>query len=158
MSSAAGALAAAVMTPLATAPTAHADEFALLDFLDPAVWLSSVDGVGGAAWANPGDWSSLFAQLGDSSAVGDSVVTSGAAVNPFTGLMQDVNGWLETNWISTPFGEAVDSHINAMASGSVSCLVARGLAHPSRECRVRAARRDDVAFGGTGAFVPHPIP
>ncbi|MGH3562543.1 MAG: hypothetical protein ACRDTN_12280, partial [Mycobacterium sp.] len=81
--------------PLTTAPPAKADEFGIDDLI-ANLFGGAADGAGAAAGADP---ASGLDFLGDISTLDPS----------FAPFMQEINTWLEANWINTPLGQQVDN-------------------------------------------------
>ncbi len=123
------------ISPLAMAPAARADAFGLLDLIDPSSWATAAwDGIDWGSFADPVAWDAALADLSDAWSLNslalDSQPHPASFPDPFASFMRDVNSWVVTNWIDTPFGQQVDNLINPFftAEGLNACgLICNGV-------------------------------
>src|SRR5690625_757534 len=106
--SAAGAFLAFGVAPLAAAPAAYADDFGLLDLIDPSTWSTPFDGIDWASFIDPAAWASVADTLTASStwdAALHDLTAYAAADGPFPAAV-DQSSWsfANVNWWM-PFGD-----------------------------------------------------
>src|SRR5574337_319199 len=116
------------MTPSAPAPPALADDFGLLDLVDPSAWpapAGGLDGIDSGAVLDPNAFDGLLGGWGDPAALGSMLVD----VPGLMPVMSGVNSWMVANWIDTPVGAAVDNPINGLAQGAgLPLIIGNGVA------------------------------
>ena len=128
---AAGAFLGAAMTPLATAPVAHADEFdlvidpiinsiagSLASLVDPLAGLDSVPGADALAGLDMGGLVSPATDLAGSSSLGVGAADSAlAAASDPSAAASSFDAMLQTHtqqWITSQFGAAYDAQLNTL--------------------------------------------
>jgi hypothetical protein len=107
------------LTPLASAPAAHADIDFLGDIIDP---LFGIDPTAGAD--SSVGWDSFWGDLG----LGDTTAgaAGSAAADPLEGFYTSIHGFVE-DYMQSPAGETIDGFINTFYAGDACGFICNGV-------------------------------